>query len=439
MESLEFLDLSYNEIERVSGNLSCSNLTTLQLSHNKVKRFFVDQFWNFSKNNLTISLVKNEIESIDFRDLIYDKNSNASLVIDVGRKITCNCHTMSLYNFTMKRLETNSKIYDLIKVLPQKVGCKNDSLDAPEYVPDMKKESVTCPLDSQHQVLCPDNCSCDRRPYDGLLIVRCYNIIEVPRMPQFKALKDIRLDRIELNIKANGVKNLPSKRRDHNYNDVTIIHAAYNNIESVTCDNIPDRLEILDLKHNHLNHIRADVIEKFTKLHTLHLANNPWDCDQAKELVKFVKTYRDIEKDFNMVQCSSYEYFLEIELENQCINSMKMWIAFIGVLLAIVISIIYYFKRAAITEWIFAHDKQHLLEKTFDLVKLFDGIVCVASNDKIFGKYIAAKLLEQPNRYKISMVIKDWTASDPIPKNILKGFRNSRRVIVVLSEYFEVK
>jgi Leucine-rich repeat (LRR) protein len=441
LHSLEFLDLSHNKItERPKGNLSCSNLTVLDLSNNRIKRFFLDQFWNFSKNNLTISLEENKIESVDFRDLTYEETSEprTNLVVEVGSKITCNCHTMSLYNFTTKRLEMDSKIYNFIKVLPTNIECNKNSYDTLKYVIDIKKEDVTCPLDSPHQIFCPKHCLCDRRPYDGFLIVKCYNISVVPLMPRFKALRDIRLDRIELNIKTTGVSNLPSKRRDHNYNDVTKIHASHNHILTISVDNIPDRLEYLDLKHNRLSHIRSDVIEKFTKLSTLHLSSNPWDCETAKDLVRFVKTHREIEKDFNLVKCSGKEYFLEIELENQCENFVTMWIAFIGVILGIVISIIYYFNRATIIEWIFTHDKQHLIEKTFDLIKLFDGIVCVANNDKIFGKYIAAKLLERPNQYKISMVIKDWNARDPIPKNILKGFRNSRRVIVILSDYFEV-
>jgi protein toll len=257
-------------------------------------------------------------------------------------------------------------------------------------------------------------------------------------MPLFKELKDITLDRIQLDIIANAVESLPSKRHDHKYNDVTILLASHNNIKSVTVDNIPDRLEILELKYNRLTHIRPDVIEKFTKLRLLHLSENPWDCSRAKELVKFVKTNRDIEKDFNLVQCSSYEYFLEIETENRCENFTSISITFIAVISAISVFIVYYFKRATITEWIFTHDKHYLVERTFDLIKLFDGIVCVANNDKIFGKFIAARLLERPNEYKISMVVRNWSASDKIPERILKGVRNSRRVIVILSEYFEV-
>lgn len=441
LNSLQVLDFSHNNVGKLLGNLSCSNLTTLELSHNKFKRIFIDQFWEFSRKNLTINLRENLIESVDFRDLNYLENlvNMRNMTVNIDEEITCNCHTLSLYNFTMKKLKIDKKLYDSIKILPKNSKCMKKSNESPRSVSDIQIESITCPLDFPHQVFCPSSCLCDRRPFDSFLIVKCTNISSVPLMPRFKTLKDIKLDKIELSISANGIKSLPSKKCDHNFNDVTIIHASHNSIQQISVDNIPDRLEILDLKHNRLSHIPADVIAKFTKLHLLHLSNNPWDCAEAKDLVRFVKRYREIEKDFNMVQCSSYEYFLEIETEDQCTGRFQsIFVIFAGVVFILVIATVYCIKRAAITEWIFVHDKHHLLERAIELTKLFDGIVCVANNDKVFSKYIAAKLLERPNKYKIGMIMKDWNATDPIPKNVLKGFRNSRRVVVVLSEYFEV-
>ena len=441
LNSLQFLDFSHNNVERLLGNLSCSNLTTLELSHNKFKRIFIDQFWEFSRHNLTINLIDNSIESVDFRDLNYPENlvNVKNMTVNIDEEITCNCHTLSLYNFTMKKLNIDKNLYDSIKIFPKNIKCMKNSHESPPSVSHIRIESITCPLDFPHQIFCPSSCSCDRRPFDSFLIVKCTNISSVPLMPRFKTLKDIKLDKIELIISANGIKSLPSKKSDHNFNDVTIIHASHNSIQKISVDNIPDRLEILDLKFNQLSHIPADVVAKFTKLHLLHLSDNPWDCTDAKDLVRFVKRYREIEKDFNMVQCSSCEYFLEIDREDQCTGKFQSIFAiFACIIFILAIAIVYYIKRAAVTEWIFVNDKHHLLERFFELTKLFDGIVCVANNDKVFGKYIAAKLLERPNKYKIGMIMKDWSTSDPIPENVLKKFRNSSRVVVVLSDYFEV-
>lgn len=417
--------------------MSCSNLSRLELSSNNFKRFFVDQFWSFSRQKLTVNLMQNSLESVDFRDITFSFNS--SLQINVDDEIICNCHTMSLYNFTLQRLRISSEIYNQIKVLPEKIKCIKQTSETPSAVLDIQTKSITCPLDFPHQIFCPLFCNCLRRPFDGFLIMKCANISTVPTLPHFKMLKDIRLDRIELDIAGNGVNDLPSKLKDVNYNDVTKIHASHNNIQLITVVNIPDLLEFLDLKHNRLSHIPADVVAKFTKLHFLHLSNNPWNCENAKDLVRFVKRYRDIEKDFNMVQCSSYQYFLEIETEDQCNGEILMTIlVLIGTISTSVTLIMCYIKRETIIEWMFVKDKLHLLERTMDKIKLFDAIICVAQHDKIFGKYIAAKLVERPNQYKIGIILKNWAAVEPIPDDVLKAIQNSRRVIVILSEYFEV-
>jgi Leucine-rich repeat (LRR) protein len=437
--SLEVLELSHNKIFKFIGNMTCSNLSRLELSSNNLKRFFVDQFWSFSRQKLTVNLIQNSLESVDFRDLSFSFSSNASLLINVDDEIICNCHTMSLYNFTRQRLRISSEIYSKIKVFPEKIKCIKQSSETPSAVLDIQTKSITCPLDFPHQIFCPLFCNCLRRPFDGFLIMRCANISTVPTLPHFKMLKDIRLDRIELDIAGNGVNELPSKLKDVNYASVTKIHASHNNIQLITVFNIPDMLEFLDLKHNRLSHISADVVAKFTKLHFLHLSNNPWNCETAKDLVRFVKRYRNIEKDFNMVQCSSYQYFLEIETEEQCNGEILMTVlVFIGLISITVSLIACYMKREMIIEWIFIKDKLHLLERTIDKIKLFDAIICVCEHDKIFGKYIAAKLVERPNQYKIGIILKDWAANDPIPNDVLKGIHNARRVIIILSEYFEV-
>lgn len=443
LKSLQSLVLSDNKIEKVFGNLSCTNLSSLELNHNRLKRFFVQQFFGFSQQNLTINLKyqKFTFESVDFRDLIFSKHLNAtkSLFIHVDDEINCNCHTLSLYNFTLERLRIDPKIYKFINIFPEKIKCIQKSSETPGTVLDINMESITCPLDFPHQIFCPSPCSCDRRPFDGYLIIKCSNVSTVPILPHFKMLKDIRLDRIELNVAGNGINHLPSTVRDVNYNDVTKIHASHNSIQSIVAINIPDRLELLDLKHNRLSRIPTEVIEKFTKLHFLHLSNNPWNCAEAKDLVRFVKRYRDIEKDFNMIQCSSYKYFLEIEIDDHCSGEiLKMVLVFLGIILVFTAITFYCIKREAITEWLFLNDKKHLLEKTFDTFKLFDGIICVAEHDRVLGKYIAAKLIEQPYQFKIGMILKNWASHESIPKHVRKAFQNSRRVVIVLSEYFEV-
>lgn len=440
MDSLQVLLLSHNSIHKLDGNLRCAHLIRLELKHNNLKRFFVDQFLMMSKEKLAIDLSQNKLESVDFRNLNVSKDDVqiSKLFIELGDQMTCNCHTISLYNFLMHRLEIAPTIYESIEVSPPDLKCIRTDTDTPETVKKIDKNSLTCPLNLPHQILCPTPCRCVRRPYDMLLIIACQNIAVVPFMPPYRTLTDIKLNKVQLKINGNGIERLPSKRRDLNYNDVTEIYASHNHIRWIIVDNIPDHLEYLDLKLNRMKHLPVDVVVQLATLKFLHLKDNPWNCSESFELIRFVKTHRDIVKDFNMIQCSNQQFFLEFNVDEKCSGRVVLAIVVIIIMLLGVGSFyVYQRKRIQISEWIFLNDKLHLLERFFDKMKLFDAIIVATEYDKIFGKYITAKLIDKPNRFKIGLLIKNWAAEDPMPKSVLKNLRNARRVIVVLSEYFE--
>lgn len=440
LNSLQVLLLSNNLIQKLDADLQCTQLRRLELKHNKVKRFFVDQFFRMSIENLTIELAENTLESVDFRNLNTSNKTEgiARLFINLDEELACNCHSISLYNFLTRRLEMDSQIYEAIKVSPLDVKCKRADSKTPESVIKIDKASLSCPLNFPHQKLCPTSCVCDRRPYDGVLTIACQNIIIVPFLPPYRTLADIKLNKIELRINGNNIERLPSKHRDLNYNDVTEIYASHNNIRWIVIDNIPDHLELLDLKLNRLKRVPSDVIVRFETLKFLHLKDNPWNCSTSSELITFVKNHRKIVKDFNMIQCSNQQYFLEIDTNVKCKAPVLIAvISFVSLVSIAGLFFVFRHKREALIEWIFKNDKRNLLERIYERMKSYDAIIVAADYDIIFGKYITAKLMDKPNRFKIGFILKDWSSDHPIPPNVLKSFRNSRRVILILSEHFE--
>lgn len=437
MSSLKVLTLSHNSISKLVADLQCPSLTHLDLTVNRLTRVFVDQFYAKSLKNLTINLQQNSLESVDFRNL-NSSESNAKLFINIDEVITCNCHTISLYNFFHRRLDMNQSIYDGIEVSPVEVRCDRTELDTPATVRDIKKDSLTCPLNLPHQRFCPNFCKCLRRPSDGVLIISCANVSFVPMLPNYRRLTDIKLDKIELKIQGNEINQLPSKLRDPNYNDVTAIHASHNVIQVLFVENFPDHLEYLDLKFNRLTHVSLEVVTKIATLSFVHLSKNPWNCSASTDLIRFVKTHRLIAKDFNVILCSNQKYFLEIDVEEKCNGQVYAAILIIlGLVTSAAIFYTYRHYKETIVEWIFLNDKHHVIERVLDKMKLFDATVIAADNDKVFGKYIAAKLMEKPNEFKIGLFLKDWSANEAMSENVLKCVRKSRRAVVVLSEYFD--
>lgn len=391
LKSLEVLKLSHNFIQNLKGKSECKSLTSLELSHNRLKRVFVDQFWNTTVHNLTIKLTQNKLESVDFRNVdISRRNENLTKIfIHLDDEITCNCHTISFYNFLLHRLPVNSLIYDSIDVSPQKIKCiQADDEETPATVIDIDRNNLTCPLDSPHQILCPEYCHCVRRPYDMFLIIKCRNLMIVPILPPYKTLKDIKLEKILLDVSGNRITRLPSKFRDSNYNDVTEIHAARNSIDLITSENLPNSLELLDLKFNRLKYLTSDVIAIFSTLRLINLSDNPWNCSASLELISFVKTHRHISRDFNVMQCSNQQYFLEVDNGYTCNRRILLAILVIFFLVTIVASsYACRRKRELIVEWIFQNDKSHLIERVFDRMKLFDAIIIAAEHDRVFGKH----------------------------------------------------
>lgn len=438
MNSLKVFSLSDNSISEITGELHCPALTHLNLTNNDLTRFFIDQIWLKFAHNLTVNLQRNSLESVDFRNLNSSENNNARLFINIDEEILCNCHTISLYNFLHRRLDVDQRTYDAIKVSPAEVRCSTASSDTAATVREMKKESLTCPLNFPHQVFCPSSCKCERRPADSVLIISCANISFVPMMPPYRRLTDIKLDKIELRIRGNEIGYLPSKIHDPNYNDVTEIHASHNVIRYLELENIPDRLEYLDLKFNRLTYVAPEVVARLAALNFLHLSKNPWNCSVSSELISFVKTYRTVVKDFNVITCSNQQYFLEVAAEQKCSGKVFAAIFIIlGFTAAAASFYVYRCFREVIVEWIFLNDKHHFIERVLDKMKLFDAIVIAAENDKVFGKYVAGKLMEKPNLFKVGLFTKEWSASETIPKDVSKMLKKSRRVVIVLSEYFD--
>lgn len=438
LKSLKLLQLSQNLINRLEGSLQCQDLNHLELEHNNLKRFYVEQFWTKSNGKLVISLKGNELESVDFRNLIASEKRDSGLLIDVGDEMTCNCHTVQLANFLLHRLNVTESAYKGIKVTPESMRCVGLKDASTEMVMNVDQESLTCPLNFPHQELCPSSCKCIRRPSDEVLIVECQNITRVPMMPPYRSLTDIKLNQIELRMVGNGIDQLPSSNRDPNYNDVTEIYAAHNKIQGLTINNIPDSLKLLDLRFNHLTSISSEVLTRFSTIDFIQLSNNPWNCSESIELIRFVKTHREIVKDFNAIRCSNQKYFIEVDIDEKCEGRVLIAVAVLIFLVLLVASFyVYRHSKEALTEWIFTKEKYHLMERVYDTLKLFDGIVIASDYDKVVGKYIASKLMSKPNQFKVALTIRDWSAYDPIPKDTLKILRNSRRVIIVLTENFK--
>jgi hypothetical protein len=92
-----------------------------------------------------------------------------------------------------------------------------------------------------------------------------------------------------------------------------------------------------------------------------------------------------------------------------------------------------------VTEWIFVHDKYQVVEQARDtiMMKKFDICFVMSAYDLVLVKYIADRLKRKPNAFKCAFVTRTWASDEIIPPNVMLTLKKSRRVAVVLSEFFE--
>lgn len=244
---------------------------------------------------------------------------------------------------------------------------------------------------------------------------------------------------IILHVEGNGITLLPNKTRE-TYNHVVEIYASFNSIKVLNEKNLPDALQIIDLQHNLLKTISPDVILRFKTLHQVRLSNNLWNCTVSKELIIFVKNHREIVKDFNQVQCRHGKFFLEIDFESSCRSAIYLCLTIILMTISCIMTVFLYRKYCKILiEWIFTHDTYHVVEQMRDMImmKKFDICFVMAAADVVMVKYIADRLKRKPNEFKCAFVTRNWEADQFIPANVMQTFHKSRRVAIVLSEFFE--
>lgn len=244
---------------------------------------------------------------------------------------------------------------------------------------------------------------------------------------------------IILHVEGNGIKQLPDKSRE-TYNHVIEIYAAFNNIRELHDYNLPDALQSIDLKHNMLKTITPDVLFRFATLQRVQLSDNLWNCTQSKELVIFVNNHRDIVMDFNHVRCRDGRFFLEIDYEFKCGPLIFLILTIIFLIIGFGSAIYFYIKYYKfLTEWIFIHDKYHVVEQLRDMIMMKKIDICFVMTpyDVVMLKYIADRLKRKPYAFKCAFVTRNWASNEKIPSYVMTTLKKSRRVAVILSEFFE--
>nr|XP_014087082.1 protein toll-like [Bactrocera oleae] len=297
---------------------------------------------------------------------------------------------------------------------------------------------------------CPNACNCR---YDAqALHINCTHAL-LDSLTQLPRPAQVYLTQSTLDITHNRFFELPSNLT-FGYANVTRLHAAHNRLENIQSTHLPPQLQLLDVRNNRLARLSKSFILRYlnesTTLRQLYLSENPWLCDcEAEQLLNAVHAHRKRIPDVALLACANLQNtsLLQARYTDVCVPAAVqrlrlLWLLFSLSLAAIVlISLLalYYKYTLQLHVWLYAHDmflcciREHELDKE----KTFDAFISYAHQDAPFVNDILLPGLEQSDqKFRACTHERNWLAGAYIPEQIIESVAQSRRTIIVLSQYF---
>lgn len=415
---LQELDLSYNNIS--------------SLSYNDLK---------ILSRHIKINLTHNSINKINFQDIEYSNfniNTEKIEIFVESNPIICNCKILEFILFLRNQIAT-SETNKILKIFPGNLKCSAPIELNGKLVTDVHPKELLCPLELNFSLItkCPNRCTCWIRPYDKTLFINCSNaeLIKVPILPHPEIFK---LKSISLNIENNHLIRLPHADIS-GYSDIKEIYARHNNINEISMDNIPKKLEILDLAYNNLTWMNNSILQNFNHTNKLKLSlgNNPWICSCDNfEFLSFIRNNFKIIQDLNTINCITKENQLLSILLSKNLCSKKeiiittcLLIIGLGFIIGIFIALFYKYRKQICI-------KNRNIKRWFKNKK-YDALLIYSRKDENFIiENLISNLENESNSLKLCFYNKDWIIGDFSSSEFINTVNESESIILVLTENF---
>lgn len=464
------LRLANNLINQVFHDwLAASDLTLLDLKHNKISYIEARELHFRSKQNLRVDLSFNAISVInlhlmetialaqytDGEKIQYPLENHSTKINLNGNPLQCDCRNYDLKNYFDSKL--TPEVNYIIDLESFNLTCAGPKPLEGMLFNEIKSEVLLCPI---HKIIensnstCPDKCECFYKPYNHGLIVDCNkrNLTSIPDnflLGSLKVLKKLNrlLNHTELDLSENFISSLP-RILDDGFKNVTQLTLSSNNFTNIDLSILPPNITVLKLDGNNISNLDFQSSEFLTnarQLQLISLQNNPWRCDcQLKDFLGFTQIHFDKVDKLANVTCVGGKPISELTVNDICpfsstavvISSIS--IAIFGLIIGLFIALYYRFNQE-IKVWLYAHQicLWFVTEEELDRDKLYDAFVSFSHQDQDFViKHIVPGLENGPRNFKLCLHYRDWVVGDYIPTQITRSVENSRRTIVILSPSF---
>ncbi|XP_016953698.1 toll-like receptor Tollo [Drosophila biarmipes] len=172
----------------------------------------------------------------------------------------------------------------------------------------------------------------------------------------------------------------------------------------------------------------------------LFLRDNPLSCScQDLENINFMKSISSNIIDFTEINCSSGEKLVSVEQDIICPSAFAYYVALAISLAAVVIAINFMICfRQPLLMWFYEHDVCLSLaaRRELDETKKFDAFLAFTHKDEALVEEFVDKLERGRPRFRLCFYLRDWLAGESIPDCIGKSVRDSRRIIILMTDNF---
>ncbi|KAH8344201.1 hypothetical protein KR084_007931, partial [Drosophila pseudotakahashii] len=367
----------------------CQNRTTQNIQID-CRNTFLHNFPNIvAKNVLSMENLSNQIE------LSLSRNNVSKLSIDMLPK---KLSYLDLRNNSFETLDDNVILYPKqsteIKLSGNPWNCHCKSRSVLSFLRDHEPLEYNLTLNRCNisRADCPDHCVC---------------CLETSTWSSFI-----------VDCRGEGLVNIPDLS-----NKVTYVDLRNNNITALT----PNKQSFLEKR------LQASPLQ-------LLMLGNPWSCScEDIENLNFMKSISSNILDFTEINCSNGEKLVSIDQDIICPSGFAYYVALAISVAAVIIAINFMICfRQPLLVWFYEHDICLSLaaRRELDETKKFDAFLAFTHKDESLVEEFVEKLELGRPRFRLCFYLRDWLAGESIPDCIGRSVRDSRRIIILMTDNF---
>ncbi|KAH8278746.1 hypothetical protein KR018_008195, partial [Drosophila ironensis] len=182
---------------------------------------------------------------------------------------------------------------------------------------------------------------------------------------------------------------------------------------------------------------QAFIMQRSLKL---LLSGNPWSCTcQDLDSLNFMKNISANIEDFSEIYCSDGNKLMLVEEMNLCPSTVAYFVA-LGISIAaltIAINVGFCFRKP-LQIWFYEQDVCLSIATRLELDqdKKYDAFLAFTHKDEALVEEFVERLENGNPSFKLCFYLRDWMVGESIPECISRSVKESRRIIILMTDHF---